>query len=49
METAGVESQVAKIMPPLTIDRETLANGLDIIEQSVAAVIERRLAAQSAA
>ena len=49
METAGVESQVAKIMPPLTSDRETLANGLDIIEQSVAAVIERRLAAQSAA
>ncbi len=49
METAGVESQVAKIMPPLTIDRETLANGLDIIEKSVAAVIERRLAGQSAA
>ncbi len=42
METAGIHSQVAKVMPPLTIDAATLEAGLDIIETAVA-----RVAAQS--
>ena len=37
METSGPESQVLKLMPPLTITDEELQRGLDIVEQSVAA------------
>ncbi|MFH5183971.1 diaminobutyrate--2-oxoglutarate transaminase [Paenibacillus sp. TAB 01] len=33
METSGTDSEVAKIMPPLTIDRAGLQKGLDILEQ----------------
>jgi diaminobutyrate-2-oxoglutarate transaminase len=36
METAGVEAQVAKIMPPLTIDTAVLDQGLDICDAAVA-------------
>lgn len=41
METAGVHSQVAKVMPPLTIDEAVLEAGLDIVEQAVANVAAR--------
>jgi diaminobutyrate-2-oxoglutarate transaminase len=35
METSGPNSEVFKIMPPLTIDRESLIRGFGIIEASV--------------
>jgi len=35
METAGPEGNVAKVMPPLTIDDLTLKHGLEILEVSV--------------
>jgi len=35
METSGTDSEVAKIMPPLTIDEPGLAKGLDILRQSM--------------
>lgn len=35
METSGTDSEVAKIMPPLTIDEAGLIKGLDILRQSV--------------
>jgi len=38
METAGPEGQVAKVMPPLTIDEVSLKGGLDLLEASVHAV-----------
>jgi len=38
METAGPESQVAKVMPPLVVDELTLKEGLDALEASVRAV-----------
>jgi diaminobutyrate-2-oxoglutarate transaminase len=37
IETAGAESQVLKLLPPLTITCDELERGLDIIEQAVAA------------
>jgi len=42
METAGVNDQVAKIMPPLTIDIAILEKGLNIIETATASVIAKR-------
>lgn len=39
IETAGVEGQVLKLLPPLTIDDQALDQGLDIIEESLGAVI----------
>lgn len=48
VETSGPDSEVLKILPPLTIADEDLARGLDIIEQAVAAVAETtRKAAQA--
>ena len=50
METSGPESEVAKILPPLVIEDELLARGLDIVAESVATVaarlspVERQLA-----
>ena len=38
IETAGPEGQVAKVMPPLTIDEVSLKGGLDLLEASVRAV-----------
>ena len=40
IETSGSASQVAKFLPPLTIERETLERGLDIFEASLAAAIK---------
>jgi len=42
METAGVDDQVAKVMPPLTIDDAVLENGLDILDAAVTAVLAER-------
>lgn len=36
IETSGAEDQVIKLLPPLTIEEETLRKGLDILERSVA-------------
>ena len=36
IETSGSEDQVIKLLPPLTIEEETLRRGLDILERSVA-------------
>lgn len=38
IETAGIDDQVLKLLPSLTIDDEDLQHGLDIIEQSLQAV-----------
>lgn len=40
LETSGAAGQVAKFLPPLTIERDTLERGLDIFEASLAAAIE---------
>lgn len=39
METAGPEDNVVKLMPPLTIEMETLRRGLRIIQDSMEAVL----------
>ncbi len=39
IETAGRQGEVLKLLPPLTITKEALAEGLDIIEPAVAAVL----------
>jgi len=41
METAGIKSQVAKVMPPLTIDEDVLEKGLETLEKAVAVVAAR--------
>jgi diaminobutyrate-2-oxoglutarate transaminase len=38
VETSGPESEVVKVMPPLTIDADSLAQGLDILTSAAAAV-----------
>jgi diaminobutyrate-2-oxoglutarate transaminase len=48
METAGVNSQVAKIMPPLTIDEDVLEQGLGIVENAVTLVAARHFPAHYA-
>lgn len=42
LETAGVNDQVVKVMPPLTIEDAVLENGLDILEDAVVAVLAER-------
>lgn len=42
METAGVDDQVAKVMPPLTIDELTLEKGLDTLVEVATSVIKKR-------
>ncbi|MGM0578071.1 MAG: hypothetical protein ACQEXJ_20270 [Myxococcota bacterium] len=39
IETAGADDQVIKLLPPLTIPREALDQGLDIVQESVRAVL----------
>lgn len=39
METSGPSDEVAKIMPPLTIDKEGLNAGFKIVEESIKAVV----------
>ena len=40
METSGPDSEVVKLLPPLTITDEELERGLAIIDESVAAVLD---------
>lgn len=40
IETAGAENEVLKLLPPLTVGDDELAEGLAIIERSVAAALE---------
>lgn len=40
IETAGARGEVLKLLPPLTITEHELLDGLDIIEESVAAAID---------
>ncbi|MEQ9557500.1 MAG: diaminobutyrate--2-oxoglutarate transaminase [Rhodospirillales bacterium] len=47
METAGVDDQVAKIMPPLTIDDLTLEKGLQTLVEAAARVIKKRASEDS--
>jgi diaminobutyrate-2-oxoglutarate transaminase len=39
VETSGSQDQVIKLLPPLTIEEQTLRRGLDILERSTAAVL----------
>ncbi|WP_077215171.1 diaminobutyrate--2-oxoglutarate transaminase [Bacillus dakarensis] len=41
METSGPNSEVFKIMPPLTIDREELLRGFEIVESSVSESLQK--------
>ncbi len=43
IETAGVDDQVLKLLPSLTLSDAELAKGLDIIESSLAAVLDNGL------
>lgn len=45
LETSGPEGEVVKLMPPLVIDDDDLAEGLTIAAQSIEAVAARELAA----
>lgn len=42
LETAGPRSEVAKVMPPLTIDEAVLKEGLDIVESAVSEIAASR-------
>jgi len=41
-ETSGAKSEVLKLLPPLTIEDSALARGLEVLEESLAAALERR-------
>jgi diaminobutyrate-2-oxoglutarate transaminase len=45
VETSGPESEVVKVMPPLTIDSDSLAKGIDILLESTDAVLKTTAAA----
>lgn len=40
VETSGSQDQVIKLLPPLTIEEQTLRRGLDILERATAAVLD---------
>ncbi len=42
IELAGAQDDVLKLLPPLTIENDLLEHGLQIIEDSIASVLERR-------
>ncbi|MDX1757516.1 MAG: diaminobutyrate--2-oxoglutarate transaminase [Marinobacter sp.] len=42
IETAGANDQVLKFLPPLVIEEDLLREGLGIIEESLAALVEKR-------
>jgi diaminobutyrate-2-oxoglutarate transaminase len=44
VETSGPESEVVKVMPALTIDSAELARGIDVLSESVEAVLGARSA-----
>jgi diaminobutyrate-2-oxoglutarate transaminase len=43
IETSGADSQVVKCLCPLTITREELDKGLDILEQAVTTILKKEL------
>jgi diaminobutyrate-2-oxoglutarate transaminase len=45
IETAGIDDQVLKLLPSLTIEQGDLSQGLEIIAQSLAAVTQEVTAA----
>jgi diaminobutyrate-2-oxoglutarate transaminase len=47
METSGTDSEVAKVMPPLTIENSVLARGLDLLGDAAAAVYQRTVRKQA--
>jgi diaminobutyrate-2-oxoglutarate transaminase len=42
METSGPKSEVFKLFPPLTISKQDLEKGLQIIEESVKAIVRKK-------
>lgn len=47
IETSGAHDEVVKVLCPITIDEDTLARGLDILEAAVAEIVEStRIAAE---
>jgi len=40
VETSGSQDQVVKLLPPLTIEEQTLRRGLDILERATARVLD---------
>ena len=44
VETAGIDDQVLKLLPSLTIEESDLNHGLDIIEQSLQAIMQEATA-----
>ena len=40
IETAGAQDEVLKLLPPLTIDRQALRHGLDVIDASLGKALE---------
>ena len=40
VETSGADSQVVKLLPPLTIEPETLRKGLEVLEESLVAALQ---------
>ena len=47
IECAGPSDEVLKLLPPLTLDDETLGRGLEILAESLAAVAEQSIAPPS--
>lgn len=45
IETSGADDEIVKCLTPLTIEKEELARGLDILEASVDAVISKEMKA----
>jgi len=48
VETCGPKSEVLKLLPPLTVDLDTLQEGLDIIDASMMEIIAQQKAAAAA-
>ena len=42
IERAGAKNDVIKFLPPLVIEEELLRQGFDIIDESIAACLEKR-------
>ncbi|CAN5874646.1 diaminobutyrate--2-oxoglutarate transaminase [soil metagenome] len=49
LETSGPRGEVVKLLPPLTIDEDALERGLEIIEESLLAVLDSRVPARASA
>ena len=49
LETSGPRGEVVKLLPPLTIEPDALERGLEIIEESLLAVLDSRAPARASA